>query len=180
MSFLVTNKLSFVGFEVLTAVVMKSTIFWDMTSCRPLKVNWRFGGTYRLHLESGISRVGSPPAFPLVFCSAYSPLKMEAICSSATSVDFQRARRRYIPEDRVLHTLCYRFRGFRGNDFSRYCLLGCLPALITGPVSLSSFCPVDVFLMPSYITLPILHVTGFDSEYRGSMFLRNASIHLQD
>jgi hypothetical protein len=40
-----------VGFEVLTAVVMKSTIFWDITSCCPLSVNRRFGGTYRLHLQ---------------------------------------------------------------------------------------------------------------------------------
>jgi hypothetical protein len=28
-----------VGFEGLTAVVMKSTIFWDITPCSPLKVN---------------------------------------------------------------------------------------------------------------------------------------------
>jgi hypothetical protein len=28
-----------VGFEVLTAMVMKSTIFWDITLCNPLKVN---------------------------------------------------------------------------------------------------------------------------------------------
>jgi hypothetical protein len=34
-----------VGFEVLTAVVMKSYIFWDITPCIPLKVNRRFGGT---------------------------------------------------------------------------------------------------------------------------------------
>jgi hypothetical protein len=39
-----------VGFEVLAAVVMKSTIFWDMRSCSPLGVNRRFGGTYRRHL----------------------------------------------------------------------------------------------------------------------------------
>jgi hypothetical protein len=26
-----------VGFEVITAVVMKSTIFWDMTPCSPMK-----------------------------------------------------------------------------------------------------------------------------------------------
>jgi hypothetical protein len=60
-------------------VVMESTIFWDITPCTPLKVNRRFGGTYRL-----------PPAFTLVSCSAYSTLKMEAICSSETSVDLQR------------------------------------------------------------------------------------------
>jgi hypothetical protein len=31
-----------VGFEVFTAVVMNSSIFWDITSCSPLSVNWRF------------------------------------------------------------------------------------------------------------------------------------------
>jgi uncharacterized protein YjiK len=40
-----------VGFEVLTAVVMKSTIFWDIKPCSPLKVNRFFGGKYRLHLQ---------------------------------------------------------------------------------------------------------------------------------
>jgi hypothetical protein len=32
-----------VGFEVLTTVVMKSSVFWDITSCVPLNVNWCFG-----------------------------------------------------------------------------------------------------------------------------------------
>jgi hypothetical protein len=32
--------------EVLTAVVMKSTIFWNITPCSPVSVNHRFGGTY--------------------------------------------------------------------------------------------------------------------------------------
>jgi hypothetical protein len=37
-------------------------------------------------------------AFTLVSCSAYpSTLKMEAICSSETSVDFQLTTRRYMP-----------------------------------------------------------------------------------
>jgi hypothetical protein len=45
------NESHYVGFEVLIAVVMKSTIFWDVTSCRPLKVNRRFGGTYHLRVE---------------------------------------------------------------------------------------------------------------------------------
>jgi hypothetical protein len=40
----VSILLNLVGFEVLTAVVMKSTIFWDITPCSPLKVNWRFRG----------------------------------------------------------------------------------------------------------------------------------------
>jgi hypothetical protein len=46
-----TKNIIFVGFEVFTTVVMKSTIFWDITPCSPLKVYRRFGGTYRLHLQ---------------------------------------------------------------------------------------------------------------------------------
>jgi hypothetical protein len=29
----------------------KSSVFWDITPCSPLKVNQRFGGTSRLHLQ---------------------------------------------------------------------------------------------------------------------------------
>jgi hypothetical protein len=39
------------GFEVLTAVVMKSFIFWDITACSLLKANLRCLGTYRFHLQ---------------------------------------------------------------------------------------------------------------------------------
>jgi hypothetical protein len=38
------------GFEVLTAVVRKSSIFWDITPSSPVKVNQRFGGIYCLLL----------------------------------------------------------------------------------------------------------------------------------
>jgi hypothetical protein len=37
----------YVEFEVFTAVVMKSIIFWDMTPCSLLSGTRRFGGTYR-------------------------------------------------------------------------------------------------------------------------------------
>jgi hypothetical protein len=40
---IVTN---FLRYEVLTAVVMKDFIFWDITRYSPLKVNRRFGGIY--------------------------------------------------------------------------------------------------------------------------------------
>jgi hypothetical protein len=35
---------------------LKNTTFWDITPCSPLKVNRRFGGTYRLHLLGRIRR----------------------------------------------------------------------------------------------------------------------------
>jgi hypothetical protein len=62
-------------------VVIKSSIFWDITPRSPLKVNRRFGGTCR-------------PIF--------TALKMEVPRSSETSVDFQRSTRRYIRDNRTL------------------------------------------------------------------------------
>jgi hypothetical protein len=47
-----------------------------------------------------------PLAFTLVSCSAYSTLKMEVICSSKTSVEFQWTTRRYISEDSTVHNHC--------------------------------------------------------------------------
>jgi hypothetical protein len=38
--------------EVLTAMTMKSAVFLDMTSSNQVEVHRRFGGTYRLHLQS--------------------------------------------------------------------------------------------------------------------------------
>jgi hypothetical protein len=35
---------------------MKSTVFWDITPYSLLKVNLRFGGTYRIHLQGRINR----------------------------------------------------------------------------------------------------------------------------
>jgi hypothetical protein len=40
-----------VGFEVLTAVVTKNSVFWYVTPCCLLNVNWRYGGTCYLHLQ---------------------------------------------------------------------------------------------------------------------------------
>jgi hypothetical protein len=75
---------------------LMSTILWDITPYIPLKVNRHFGGRYRL--QNLLS------AFRLVSCSTYSSnLKMEAICSSKTSADFQQNTRPYVPEDNILH-----------------------------------------------------------------------------
>jgi hypothetical protein len=85
---------------------VKTTISWDITPFSPLKVNWRFGWIYCLHLQDRIDRaryrLDFSPAFTLISCSAYSTLKME-VCSSETSVDFKWATQRYIPEDSTLH-----------------------------------------------------------------------------
>jgi hypothetical protein len=69
-----------------------------------------------------------PSTFTLVSCLAYfSTLKMEATCSSATSVDFQRTARRYIPEDRTLSNhFCENLNSYtqrlsqNGQQYARY------------------------------------------------------------
>jgi hypothetical protein len=54
---------------------------------------------YYLLIYTTVEVHSLPSAFTLVYCSAYSStLKMEAIFSSETSVDFQRTIQRYIPE----------------------------------------------------------------------------------
>jgi hypothetical protein len=70
------TNLQVAGFEVFTAVVMKSIIFWDMT----------------------------PPAYLLVLAEIISSiLNMEAICSSETPVATQKTTRRHIPVDDTLN-----------------------------------------------------------------------------
>jgi hypothetical protein len=92
-------KWTVVRFKVLTAVVMKSKTFWDITPCSPLSVNRRFGGTYRLHLQQMLATSFHSGFFLKLY---FSTLKMEAICSSETSVDTQRTTWCYIPEDCTL------------------------------------------------------------------------------
>jgi hypothetical protein len=88
---------SCIGFEVLTAVVIKSTIFWDITPCSPLSVNRRFGGTHRFHLQGVKNKqVASLPAFSLFSFSAnfFDPEDGDDMFLRNVG---------YIPEDGTLH-----------------------------------------------------------------------------
>jgi hypothetical protein len=78
-----------VGFEVLTVVVKKNTILY-IKPCSPLNVNRCFD---------------LPHTFMLIYCLACSTLKMEVICSSKMSFDFQQTAQHYIPEDSTLSNL---------------------------------------------------------------------------
>jgi hypothetical protein len=92
-------------FDVLTAVIMKKFIFWDITPCSPLKVKRRFGETYRIHCQgrriSQAKYERGNSACHLLSCW-FRPPKMDATCSSETSVDFKQTTWRYIPRDRTL------------------------------------------------------------------------------
>jgi hypothetical protein len=69
-----------------TANFIKSSAFWDITPYSSLKVNRRFGGTYRLHLEG--RRIRN---------------QRENRWQAEQLIDFQWTTGRYIPEDRTLH-----------------------------------------------------------------------------
>jgi hypothetical protein len=57
MMLITISTCKFVGFEVLTVVVMKSCVFKDITPCSQSKFSRGFGGTCRLHLQfRGISQ----------------------------------------------------------------------------------------------------------------------------
>jgi hypothetical protein len=120
---------------------MKSTILWDITPCSPLKFNRRFGGKYRLYLRGRrISRARNQRERTRLatcfhvgfFLSLSSSLKMETICSSETSVVFQRTTRRYIPVDSILLKIhnsrkalgwwCTRELGIRRSALVRLCV----------------------------------------------------------
>jgi hypothetical protein len=45
------QPISDAGFEAITALIMKSSIYCDIISCNPLKVNRSFWGTCRFHLQ---------------------------------------------------------------------------------------------------------------------------------
>jgi hypothetical protein len=103
-------RTEFLGFEVLTAVIIKSSLFWYIPLRSQLKVNWTLGGICRLYHQSRRiwearnqnerSYQAEQLIFKMVSCLAYSSaLKMDATCSSETSVYFQRTTRRYIPGD---------------------------------------------------------------------------------
>jgi hypothetical protein len=92
-----------VGFEVLTAVVMKISIVWDTKPRSMLKVSRRFGGTRRLHPKGRRIRDGR------------NQREDRGECSSETPVDFQRATRRYIAEDKTLKI----FILYDGRNFLR-------------------------------------------------------------
>jgi hypothetical protein len=71
--------------------VKRSSIFWDITLCSPMKVSQRFRGTCHRALLATCFTLVSSLAYP-------STLKMEETCSSKILVYFEWTSRCYIPE----------------------------------------------------------------------------------
>jgi hypothetical protein len=90
-----------------TFVILKNSIFWDVTPCSMLKVNRRFGGICSFHFHGRRihqARNKHEAVNKQRVCLAYySTLKMEEAYYPESSVNFQQASRQYIPEHRTLH-----------------------------------------------------------------------------
>jgi hypothetical protein len=86
------------------------TIFWDTTPRSTLKLNRRFGGIYRPHIQG--RRI----------CRTRNQLEgrwqAEATCFSETSVDFHHTTRRCIPGHSTLHN--HRCENRRSYEVFKY------------------------------------------------------------
>jgi hypothetical protein len=83
------NLAPYLGFEVLTVLIIKNFVLWNMLS--PLKVNGRFGGTIPAEAS------GKPSSDQLAACVVW-------VCLSETLSDFQRITWPYIPDDTPILT----------------------------------------------------------------------------
>jgi hypothetical protein len=89
---LFTRKINFemLGFEVLTPVVINSSVFCNVAACSPLKVNRRLGGTFSLNIRFRIiSRARN---------QREGRRQAETICTSETSDVFRHTTPRYFPQ----------------------------------------------------------------------------------
>jgi hypothetical protein len=81
-------------------------LLWDIMPCSPVKVNRRFGGFYCFYLhDRRVNQIrdqhGAGSKQRLAYSSVF---KMKPVCSTETSVDIHRNTRRYISEDRIIHS----------------------------------------------------------------------------
>lgn len=99
------------GIEVLTPVIMRSTISWDVILCRQTEVHRRFRGKYCLHLRNRRGRnqqeiAAKQGCLTTAFYSS-TILKKEVIHASEKSVRFYCKLWRYVTEGSILQWLRY-------------------------------------------------------------------------
>jgi hypothetical protein len=76
------NSMYFVRFQVLKAVSMMFTVFWDVVLCSLVKIDWCIRGAS---------------------CPPITTLKMEAVSTSEEPINFYKTTWRNNPEDNHLH-----------------------------------------------------------------------------
>jgi hypothetical protein len=134
--------------EVLTAVGMKMTIFWDTTPCSRLKVNWSYGKICRLHLQGRRKN------------RARNQRESRWQAELQILVGLQRTTRRYIPEDRNRHK-------FVGFEIPTAVIMKCHIFWDITPCSPLKVTDVSEEHVPSSFQLCLLTWTQGWSEYLG-------------
>jgi hypothetical protein len=84
---------------------MKNAVFWDVAPYG-FNINRRFGGTCRLYFQGRRNNTSQSVSNRLTLflaCVISSVLRMEATCSSETSV-YNKPTGRHIPEGGILHS----------------------------------------------------------------------------
>jgi hypothetical protein len=96
--------------EVSSAIVMKDSLFGDITPCSALKVNRRFAGTCDLHLHGRrIGQVSSPYHLLSFRCFAWLILRpwiWKRHVLPKSRLNFERTARPCIPEHTILNIPC--------------------------------------------------------------------------
>jgi hypothetical protein len=78
---------------------MKTSVFWDIMKCSPVKVNQQFGGIYCFNLQGlRISNKETSKKQEARCLASSLILKMEVICSFRMSVDFYWTTLHFIAE----------------------------------------------------------------------------------
>jgi hypothetical protein len=123
-------------------------------------------------------------AFTPISCFPYcSTLKMEAICSSKTSVDFQQATRRYIPEDITFITTAIRTSNPTSLNFLPFlfqadCLAGICCEFLGGlytPTSNRIF--NRIVISSEWLRYGVSHKQDNNSEHESRQVRESASRH---
>jgi hypothetical protein len=80
------------------------------------------GSKSKLNKKAARARALLATGFMLVSCLAYSStLKMEAVCSSETSADFQRTTLNHIPVDKILHNhRCENLKSYTNKEINNF------------------------------------------------------------
>jgi hypothetical protein len=96
-----TNRLSY-GAAFLTVILVKNAVFCDITQFSPLKVNRRFKGIYRFHLQGWISRASwFATCFHADIFLGLIGIEDGGDMFLRKVVDFKRSARRYITKNRT-------------------------------------------------------------------------------
>jgi hypothetical protein len=114
-----SNRTHCIWFEALTAVIMKSTVFWDITPCSPLSVKWH--PAYRLLSRWFLARLILPWRW-----SRYVPPKRRLTMNGLHGVISQKIELFKMTAFKTSDPLCRWVRPRNFDVFTRFRMYVCI------------------------------------------------------